>query len=316
MSEAVVTSTSTTTSDRPSFAQAFASDSAAAPLSADPTPTTPESQSAAPTSADAIVPPATPEPAKVPPGPIPFDRHKDILDGAYKERDAFKSELQALEWAKTVDRQAVEQAAKIGQLYQTDRAGYVRQLFAEGSADPDLAPLLRSEAARVLGMRPTQPAAPAPLPDYPIQDTQGNTVASLAEVVNQHITAALQKHLTPLQQDFQSRQARDQQAKAEQQLQTNVTDLLTEAKAILPQFKEQEKEIAKVFATIPGDPAKALRQAWHQVVGSKLALADQVKAQQLTDLQTKAAASTPNPAGGAITTNKRVTSFHDPSLNW
>jgi len=315
---------SATTSERPSFAQAFASDASATGSLPATTPTT-DSSAPDPASADATALPGTPEPTTDSPsttdvGPIPLERHKQILDGVYKERDDAKTQLdswKAFEWAKTVDRQAVEQAQRLGQLYTTDRPAFWRQFATEAAADPSL----RSEAARILATR-GGPQAPSMEPDIPVYNEQGQLVSKTfsaerqVEIINHLVAEALGKEVAPLKQDFQTRQQEREQTQFQQELQTSVADIYAEAQDVLPGFTEHEAEIGKVFATLTGkDPAKDLRQAWKTVVGPKLSA--KATADVLDNLQKKAAAASGvNPAGAVIATNKRPTSLTDPSLKW
>lgn len=302
-------------SDRPTFAQAFASegsatDSQAVTPSADTTP-------AVSASADAIVPPADPSVSEITPasGPIPFDRHKSILDGAYKERDALKTQLDTLSWATQVDRTAVQEAARIGQLYQQDRAGYIRQVLAEAITDPTLAPLVRSEAARALASGRQIASGPPPIPDVQILGDDGKPIGMLRDLVEQYA----ESKLGPIKQDYESRQAQAKDAADKQRDTDYVQDIYSEALDVLPGFKEHQVEIAKVFEAMPGhDHARNLRAAWKQVVGSTLGQVNQVKAQTLDELKTKAAAShgSMNPGSAVVAATHRPTSFHDKSLKW
>ena len=304
-------------SQRPtSFAEAFARDAA----SQSETP-------AAPTETAATAPAADPalDGAK-PAGPIPFDAHKTALENArVKERERVTQELeQQYGWAKTLDRAVVEQGHQIGKLYTEDRPGFIRQVLAEALATPDLAPMVRSEAARVLASRTPQTPAVDLSPDIPVVDDTGRVVAQtfsadrVKQIVDHAVQAALGKELQPLKQDYESRQQREQQAKTDAALQSTVSTMFDTLTQTLPGFSDHMAEIAKVMESIPGDPVLAAQQAWHRVVGSTLQNSDQVKAQALKELQTKAAASMSavNPASAALPPARRVTSFRDPSLKW
>lgn len=312
-------SSSLTPGQRPTFAEAFARDAA------DSSPSTPDSGAApiAQTGDDqtASAPASTP-------GEPPQEKWPTILENARKKASAEAEAKfqQQYGWAMQADPAAMQEAVKLSQTYQQDRPAFIRQVLAEAVTDPELAPLVRSEAARVLGSRtPAQtPQAPAVdlSPDIPVMDQDGRVVAQtysherLQQVVAKAIEDFATRELSPIKQDYQTRQERAQAERQQQELQAAVTDIYSEASDVLPGFKEHEAEIAKVFATIPGDPAKALRAAWKQVVGGKLANSDQVKADTLKDLQTKAAASAVNPASAVIPATKRPTSFHDASLQW
>jgi len=309
-------SVSMTPEQRPTFAEAFARDAAPTPAPAtpegDPSATATE---AAPTDASAQ-------------GPIPFTVHKTALENARtKATEQARAEFQQeYGWAQNLDRQSVESAMSIGQMYQQDRPGFIRQVLAEAMSDADLAPLIRSEAARALssgrGQQQAAPQAPDLSPDIPVMDSEGRMVAQtfsaekVQQIVQHAIQQAMDREVGPMKADYQSRQQQEQAHQARQALETATTDIYQEAVDVLPAFKEHEAEIAKVFATIPGEPARALRAAWKQVVGGKLADAGRVKADYVTELQTKAAASGVNPAAAAIAPSKRIRSFNDPSLKW
>lgn len=307
-----------TPAERPqTMAEAFARDAASS------TPDVSETAPAATVQADATTEIGDSTTA---PGPIPFTAHKTALENARtKAKDAALAEFQQqYGWAMQADRSIVETGMQIGQLYQADRPGFIRQVLAEAITDPTLAPLVRSEAARVLGSRqqPQAPQAPDLSPDIPVLDAHGQVVTQtysadrVQQIVQQAIQDALGKELTPIKQDFESRQQQEQARQQQQALQSEVNEIYREATDVLPGFEDHKDEIAKVFATIPGDPAKALRAAWKQVVGGKLAVADQVKADTLKTLQTQAAASTVNPAAANVSPTKRPSSFLDPSLRW
>lgn len=295
---------------RPTFEQAFARDAVA------PAPVVPVE--GAPV---ATAPGETPA-VEAPKGPIPFDVHKTALDNARKkEAERLTAEFQSqYGWAQQLDRPSVEAAMSLGQRYQSDKPGFIREVLAEALQDATLAPLIRSEAARALSSGRGQPAAQEPdlSPDIPVMDANGQIVAQTfsAQKVQQIVERAIAQAVKPLQQDFQTRQQREQAAKQEQEISTAATDIYTEALDVLPGFKDHQDAIQKVFLTIPGDPAKALRQAWKQVVGGTLSNADQVRAEQLKALQTKAASSVPNPAAASSAPAQRPRSFHDPALKW
>jgi len=309
-------------SERPTFEQQFASDATV-------TATTSETDSAP--AATAQTESAPPDSETSPePGPLPFQAHKTALENArVKERERVTQEFeQQYGWAKSVDRGAIEQAQQIGQMYATDRPGFIRRVMAEALNDPNMAGLVRSEAARVLGTRhQAQPqAAPAVdlSPDIPVMDASGQVVAQtysherLQQVVAKAIEDFATRELSPIKQDYQTRQQQAETQRVQQELQTATQDIYSEAIDVLPGFKEHEVDIAKAFASMPNTmaPDKALRAAWKQVVGGTLARADQVKATQLQELKTRAAASSVNPASAVISTPAKVRSFNDPSLKW
>lgn len=304
--------TATITPDqRPTFAQAFASD-AATPIETPAQPEAATTQPADATTAQAL--PTTSEPT----GPIPLEVHRKALENA---RTKARTEVEAeLGWAKTVDRASYEEAMRIGQMYQTDRPAYIRQVLSEALASPELAPLVRSEAARVLGSRQKEQTPSEIEPDIPVVDDRGNVVSQafsagkVKELIARAVQDAIGKEVAPMKADFQTRQQQEQHQKEQAHLESSVKTLYEQATSELPHFKEHEAEISKAFADIPGDPAVALHRAWAKVVLPKLEAKNQSKT--LDELKTKAAASTVNPAGAVVAATKRPRSMTDPSLQW
>lgn len=253
-------------------------------------------------------------------GPIPFDVHSKALDNARTKasEEALAKHREQFGWAETVDRSAVEQMQKLGQLYTADRGGYVKQLLAESIADPQLAPIVRSEIARILGSS-RQAAAPSFEPDIPVYDGQGVLVnqtfsaEKVRELITHSVAEALGKEIGPIKQDFEARQATaaetEKQAAFDREL-----DAIWNKNIELPHFAEYQNEIGKVFAAmplfeirdgkkVPISPDQALQKSWNQVVGSQLEAKAQAKA--LDTFKTKAAAQTVDGSGKAASTPKR-----------
>ncbi len=240
-------------------------------------------------------------------GPIPFEVHHQALANA-RAKAVEEWRLQH-GWAESVDRRAVEEQARIATLYQQDRPGYIRQILAEAVTDPTLAPVVRSEAARILGQR--QPQVDLS-PDIPVIDEAGNVVnqSYSADRMKQVVAAEIAKALgtfgekvNPLLQERAQRQAQEAEAAQIRQLDAHVGDLYQEACDVLPHFKEHEVAIAEAMKAIPGDPAKAMRQAWKQVVGPTLSA--KAKAEVLDSFSKKAAAQTVDGSGKAASTPTR-----------
>lgn len=288
------------TSARDALTQAAASLQSDAATSTDTGATSP----AAATDPTGALHPSTPEKT----GPIPFDVHHKALENARQK--AVDEWRQQHGWAEHVDRAEVERMAQIATLYQRDRPGYLRQVLTEAVQDPTLAPMVRSEAARILGQRQAQPVDLSP--DVPVLDEAGNVVTQTlsADRIQARIDAAVAKALEtfggkvdPLLKERETRQAQEQVAEQTRQLEAHVGDLYAEACEVLPHFKEHETAIAKVMEGIPGDPAKAMRKAWAQVVGPTLAA--KATSQVLDSFKSKAAAQTVDGSGQAASTPAR-----------
>ena len=310
---------SETVSERPTMEAAFAADVAPAadPLPATPTP---EDGSAEQASPAATVPPVEQPTGEVPEGsgPIPLDRHKAILDGAYKERDALKQQLETIKqqtgWLESPEGQQLRQWSHA---FQTNPRAWFAQTAQElVQAYPDLAGSLRSDAARILaGGRTAQPEVDLE-PDIPVVDDKGQVVnhaysaARVKQFVTHAVAEALAKEVGPLKQTVQS-------VEQERRLAADTAKAHDVAKAeyakaqAWPGFTEHVKDIAAAYEQ---HPEWSLQDAYIAVAVPKLRQSGQ--AQTLTDLKTKAAASTVNPATAAVTTTQRPKSLTDPSLVW
>lgn len=249
-------------------------------------------------------------------GEPPKEKWEQILANARTkaETEAMTKWREQYGWAETVDRAAIEQAQQLGKLYTTDRAGYVRQLLSEAVTDPELAPIVRSEAARILaGSR--QPHAPSFEPDIPVYDAQGQLVNQTfsaekqRELITHIVTEALGKEVGPIKQDLDARQAAQKKVDDQIAFDKTIKDIWDDS-SDLPHFTEHAAEIGKVYAALktdgtPESHARALRQAWKRVVGPKLDQIAQTKA--LDSFKTKAAAQTVDGSGRAASTPKRPT---------
>lgn len=332
-----------TPSERPTtFAQAFAQDVTASESLPD-TPSTPDAP-ADPASADAIDPPAEPTSAEVTPapvdaaGPIPFKDHKRVLDGAYKERDTFKSEVDSLKqryaWAEQVSPQEIQQLQQWGKAFTTDPVGWLSQSITEvGRTHPHLVPSLRSEAARILGGRNAAPEPEADIePDVPVLDQNGQVVTrtfSAERAIAMARRAAAEardevlKKLAPIQATFEQQQAQRQAHEALQQVREKATSIYQFASENLPDFKALENEIKQHLSEMNEveDDSRALTAAWRKAYTAKLTAEAKTrdtanKSQVLDDLKTKAGAAIRNPASAAVPSTSRPKSFHDASLSW
>ena len=256
--------------------------------------------------APASTPEATAAPQSTEPGPIPYTRFKEVND-----------QLAELRWAKGVDRSAIETADRIGRQYQTDRIGYLRSIIAESLADQELAPLLRSEAARVLaGARGTVPAPePAIEPDIPVYDAQGQLVAQtfsadrVQQIVQRAIQDAIGKEVNPIKQTFAQQQAQAKAAADRQQMETTINAIYDRA-STLPLFKDHDKEIAEAMGEFTNaHPSEQVYLAWAKVVLPKLDQSSQAKL--LGHLQTQAAGASVAPNASTSTAPPKFRNFRE-----
>lgn len=286
-----------------------------------------ESTPAASASADATVPPATAaptdgnQPGAEAKGEPPKERWDDILNNARtKTRAEVEAEYkQKYGWAESVNPTEFQQIQQWARQYQSDPIAWFAQTAAELRQQfPHLAQNLHSEAARVLAGARSNPQQAAPTdiePDIPVVDEQGRVVSQAfsADRVKQLIAHAVQdaigKEVAPMKADFQSRQQQEQARQEQAQIESSVKSIYEQASSELPQFKENEAEIAKALAEIPGDPGTALYRAWAKVVLPKYQA--QSKADVLDSFKQKAAAKTEAPSAGAASPMTRPTNARD-----
>ena len=279
-----------------------AASSAAPSTAATDTATTTASTPAPASGAPASTPEATAAPQE--PGPIPYARFKEIND-----------QLASLRWAKDVDRTAIQEAERIGRLYQTDRVGYLRNVIAESLADQDLAPLIRSEAARVLAGARGQAPEPAIEPDIPVYDAQGQLVAQtfsadrVQQIVQRAIQEAIGKEVNPIKQTFAQQQAAVKAAEQRQQTERQINAIYSRAEK-LPLFKEHDAEIAQAMTKFTdAHPSEQVYLAWAEVVLPKLDQKSQAKL--LGHLQTQAAGASVQPNASTSSAPPKFKSFRE-----
>jgi hypothetical protein len=238
------------------------------------------------------------------------------------ERNALKQWKEQFGWAESADRQAIEQAVQIAQLYQTDRLGYARQLLSEMSSDPQLGPQLRSELARMLGTRSAAPAPEGPNLDGLVIDLGNGQTVPLKALKESWLGEAEQKFAPVVQTAKQLQEERAQAQKAHEATEFARGFLADLQKR--PDFESLKPEIAKRLAAerLASDHPSEVRAATYRIY---MELSDQhrtqsiaqAKSDQLDDLQRRAAASTsPNPGSAAPSSPRSPKSFYDPALKW
>lgn len=309
---------------RPTMAQAFASNPVESASPADDTASEldsveqPASATTAPT--ETIAPAVTPAP-----GPIPFERHKSILDGAYKERDSAKSELTALR--AQIESPGFKEFQDLAGLFRQDIREFKRRVDQELEArHPELADELATEAARRLSARrkANAPIAPQSMdPDIPVYDETGKLVAQtfsadkVKAIVTTAVNEALQREVGPIKQDFTKRKEAEEFAEITRAADHTAHQHFEAAKK-WPGFLSDpangtvDPDVVKAFAE---HPDWDLRETYINVVVPKLGA--RKEAEVLDSLKTKAAAASGvNPSGAVVATTRRVTRLTDPSLQW
>jgi hypothetical protein len=105
----------------------------------------------------AATPTTSPQQAEPPPGPIPFDRHKAVLE---KTRADHQVEMESVAWAKQVPPEVGQSFVEAALRYDGDPVGFVVEMASRLQNDPRHAASLKSHAARLLAQRSPAQAPP------------------------------------------------------------------------------------------------------------------------------------------------------------
>lgn len=239
-------------------------------------------------------------------GPIPFERHKAVLESTRKK---------AAEEAVQQFQQQYRDAITFAQQFEADPVGTFMSLGQQLQNHPELNQRLRSEAGRLLAaqrQRAPQEAAPQaqtdpePQPDLVGRDANGQEVAFYsAEQLAKHsawresqFEKKFSERFAPLN-DLQQQVARvrETQQKTQQYVQQH-TPLANELRE-MPGFKEHVKDIQakqeELFRASPtSDPLQLWFRAYREVVPAKLQA--QQQQQLVATALNKSAGRDSNPA--------------------
>ncbi len=226
-------------------------------------------------------------------GPIPFERHKEIL-----ERQ--RAEWAPYAWAKSVNR---EQLQKIATWYQDaiqNPYGFYERLSGELQNHPEYGPKVRSYAARLLQQaRGQTQEATEPEPDIPIQDDQGRITGytysaqqlkKLRAFERSEQQAEFAEKLRPLEERAQRQEQQEARAEIKRQSDEWATNRLAELRSI-PIFKEHE---SKVKATMLAHEDWNEDRAFNYVLTTEILpnMSRTEQAKTVASLQQKAVAGT------------------------
>jgi hypothetical protein len=232
-------------------------------------------ETAAPTApaatAQAGVTPST-QPAPKPQGPIPFDRHKAVLDNARKEYE------QKYAWAQGINPEQGYQLAGLARALAQDPVATYRAIGAQLEA----AGLLQGAN----GQQPPPPGSDKPQPDLITEDGRRVYSAQQAEALNdwgmKQMEQRIAQRFGPIEQQFQMSQV---MAEAN----STASQVLQEASQ-WPHFNECAVEIRDEMIR---DKRLSLEGAYRRVVVPKLRQLE--RASVLKELKQKPSATTMNP---------------------
>jgi hypothetical protein len=301
-------------------------------------PVSPATAATQPGTGDGSTPLQAEEPEPV--GPVPLDRHKAVIENtrtkSHEEgRQAARTQFaQEYGFIATLPPVVAQQASSIVRQLVTDPVTFLVSALDELSAQPQYAAALRSHVARLLGSRQNGNGgnghalaqAPAPAqddadldPDIAVENYRWHSAEQLAQLRQRdfnRLLSAVRSEFAPLVEDMQTRRERDAIIAATQKANEYATSTLAEMHR-LPHFTEQKAEIEKVFRAMPPMPdhlvGQAIRDAYIQVLTTKVlpTLSNTAKADLLSNLNQKAAASARNPAVGSVAVASRPKSFEE-----
>lgn len=283
-----------------------------------------------PPPAGATTPPVSPDTTgagATPQGPIPFERHKSTLDAAYKERDEYREKWQRVSWAESLAQAGFSQEDAI--LLARNPVGFIDTIAQRIELNPQLAPQLRSLAARILGTQQAAapqvpPSDPEPQPDQiGVFDDGRRTPVFSADQLRRwqewnarQTRAEIEERFAPIERE---RAEREQTARLDA-LKGEAVSRMHERLDQLrqqPLFAQHEKAFQGYIGNLVRQGTyPTIDQAWTDFyfaqVHPLLSRTEQAKA--VAELQTKAAASQAAPRAATTGTPATITRLDDPRL--
>jgi hypothetical protein len=308
----------------------------AAPASeASPTsePTVPDAAVASPPAGATTPPPDTPGTGEQPrdeTGPLPFERHRAILEAERQKRTDLEAKWQRVQWAdelvqRGATQEQVQQALSVRGDLQRDPVVFIERLLAEAAGRPDLVQQVRSIAGRVLGTSASAPSqAPAsddqePKPDF--QSENGTPFYSAPQLQKwqewnqRRMQAVIDQRLAPIEHERQARQAETSRRETFNRFYEDGSKQLDELKK-LPHFNENFEKVKAYMET--QNYGISLDAAFLHVLTSDVlpALSQTERAKTIAELRTQAAGTSVNPKSGAASVPASPKGFFDPALKW
>jgi len=262
-------------------------------------------------------------------GPIPFERHKAILDGERNTRTELESKVQRIAWAESLDPAQVQAALELYREADQNPMGFLERYHALLNENPAIGPQVRSWAGRVLGGGRQAQAGPQqaqpdtdvePKPDF-MDEATGQPIFSAARLAQwqawreRQFEARINERLNPL---VESHQAHTRQLQFEQEKGRIQADLKQQLEDFRqkPHFKEHEADIKAYLASKNWNASIA--DAYVHVLTTKVlpTLSQTAKADTLAELRQQAAASSVKPSQSAPAIPADIRSFNDPRLKF
>lgn len=221
-------------------------------------------------------------------GPIPFERHKAILEAERRDREALQSRYA---WAERVDPNQYAAMASWFQQAAADPVAFIQQLRQELDAHPQYGPRLKQS-------QQPQPVDGPPPADLMAENGEGvysaKQQAKRDEWLRTQLLAEIRGELSPLIEDRKQQQV---VRMAEQR----VSDAFREASS-WEAFGELRQDIARIMSS---DGRATLSSAYHRAHSEWAKTRDQrVRQSVLAELRDKSGAGSVNPAQSGGTSPK------------
>jgi hypothetical protein len=253
------------------------------------------------------------------PGPIPYSRHKEILEGERTKLAEQEAKWQRVAWADELATagytpEQIREAIGTQRALRENPVAALEELYGAIQNSPHYAEQARSFAGKLLGSK-AQAEDAEPQPDLIGQDANGQFRVYSAEQLakreawlERRMVGQLEQRFQPLIQSHQQAQQREQQAELWRSAEAELATYKDR-----PGFTEHKAEIAALVGQ-----GKALADAYNHILVTKVIpkLQETGKAQAMADFQKQAQASSAKPSTAAPVTPANPKSFFDKDLVW
>jgi hypothetical protein len=253
------------------------------------------------------------------PGPIPYSRHKEILEGERTKLAEQEAKWQRVAWADELATagytpEQIREAIGTQRALRENPVAALEELYGAIQNSPHYAEQARSFAGKLLGSK-AQAEDAEPQPDLIGQDANGQFRVYSAEQLakreawlERRMVGQLEQRFQPLIQSHQQAQQREQQAELWRSAEAELATYKDR-----PGFTEHKTEIAALVGQ-----GRPLADAYNHILVTKVIpkLQETGKAQAMADFQKQAQASSAKPSTAAPVTPANPKSFFDKDLVW
>jgi len=283
---------------------------APAPSTTEPAGATPGSDGAAPLTTETTT----------APGPVPYERFTEVNTRMKASEDRWRKAEEGFGEILRMDPQSIRGMLAWYKQAGADPAAFATELINNLASDERYRPQVASQAARILGsLRGVTPKeAPEPQPDLVAENGEqvfsAKQLRAWQEWNSQKSSAAMETRLAEALKPLAELRQQQQAAKVRTQVDQQASQQYQQAQQ-WHGFKDHESEIAAAF---DANPSWDLKDAYLHVLHTKIlpTLPAQAKAQVVADLQSKAAASTMNPANATRPTKPDFHGDFKAALEW